>query len=107
MIPAGLEERFMDLFAPKHLLLILLIVLLVFGGKKLRTLGSDLGSAFRGFKKAMSDGETEEQAKQIQASTPPASAQSSAQSSTKDAEFPEVAAKAPPPVGENKTAPHV
>ena len=37
MIPAGLEERFMDLFAPKHLLLILLIVLLVFGGKKLRT----------------------------------------------------------------------
>ena len=32
----------MDLFAPKHLLLILLIVLLVFGGKKLRTLGSDL-----------------------------------------------------------------
>jgi sec-independent protein translocase protein TatA len=40
----------MDLFAPKHLLVILAIVLLVFGGKKLRTLGSDLGSAFRGFK---------------------------------------------------------
>jgi sec-independent protein translocase protein TatA len=103
MIPAGLEERFMDLFAPKHLLLILLIVLLVFGGKKLRTLGSDLGSAFRGFKKAMSDGETDEQAKQIQSSAPP----SSAQSPPKDAEFPEVAAKAPPPGGENKTAPHV
>ena len=33
----------MDLFAPKHLLLILLIVLLVFGGKKIKTLGSDLG----------------------------------------------------------------
>jgi len=85
----------MDLFAPKHLLLILLIVLLVFGGKKLRTLGSDLGSAFRGFKKAMSEGESEEQAKQIPAST------------TKDAEFPEVVAKsAPTPGGESKTAPH-
>lgn len=87
----------MDLFAPKHLLLILLIVLLVFGGKKLRTLGSDLGSAFRGFKKAMNDGESDEQAKQIQ---------STGQSSGKDAEFPEVAAKAPPAGGESKTAPH-
>jgi sec-independent protein translocase protein TatA len=82
----------MDLFAPKHLLLILLIVLLVFGGKKLRTLGSDLGSAFRGFKKAMGDGESEEQAKQIPG--------------PKDAEFPEVAPKAPPAGAENKTAPH-
>jgi sec-independent protein translocase protein TatA len=84
----------MDLFAPKHLLVILAIVLLVFGGKKLRTLGSDLGSAFRGFKKAMSDGESDESAKQIQGPQ------------TKDAEFPEVAVKAPPPSGENKTAPH-
>jgi len=82
----------MDLFAPKHLLLILLIVLLVFGGKKLRSLGSDLGSAFRGFKKAMNEGETDDQAKQIPAS--------------KDAEFPEVAAKTPPSGGESKTAPH-
>jgi sec-independent protein translocase protein TatA len=83
----------MDLFAPKHLLLILLIVLLVFGGKKLKTLGSDLGGAFRGFKKAMSDGESEEQAKQIQG---PAA---------KDAEFPDVAA-AKPQATEGKAAPH-
>jgi sec-independent protein translocase protein TatA len=93
----------MDLFAPKHLLLILLIVLLVFGGKKLRTLGSDLGSAFRGFKKAMGDGETDEQAKQIQTSAAP----STAQPPGKDAEFPEVVAKAPQPGGESKPAPHV
>jgi sec-independent protein translocase protein TatA len=86
----------MDLFAPKHLLVILLIVLLVFGGKKLKTLGSDLGSAFRGFKKAMSDGEAEEQAKQIQG---PGSA-------AKDAEFPEVAVAKPQPVNEQKAAPH-
>ena len=91
----------MDLFAPKHLLLVLVIVLLVFGGKKLRTLGSDLGSAFRGFKKAMSDGESEEHSKQIQGPVPaPAPAPA-----PKDAEFPEVAAKAPQPSAENKTAP--
>jgi sec-independent protein translocase protein TatA len=87
----------MDLFAPKHLLLVLVIVLLVFGGKKLRTLGSDLGSAFRGFKKAMSDGESDEHSKQIQGPIP--------NPAPKDAEFPEVAAKAPQPSAENKTAP--
>ena len=84
----------MDLFAPKHLLIILLIVLLVFGGKKLRTLGADLGSAFRGFKKAMNDGENEDQSKQV---TGPKAT---------DAEFPEVAPKTPPAGNENKTAPH-
>jgi len=49
----------MDLFAPKHLIIILLIVLLVFGAKKLRTIGSDLGAAVKGFKKGMADGESE------------------------------------------------
>ncbi|MFT3907026.1 MAG: Sec-independent protein translocase subunit TatA [Steroidobacteraceae bacterium] len=47
----------MDLFSPRHLLIILVIVLLVFGTKKLKTIGSDLGSAVRGFKSAMKDGE--------------------------------------------------
>jgi TatA/E family protein of Tat protein translocase len=89
----------MDLFAPKHLLIILLIVLLVFGGKKIKSLGSDLGSAFRGFKKAMNEGETEEPAKQIPAPVPgPASA-------AKDAEFPEVASSKTGQDSENKTAP--
>jgi sec-independent protein translocase protein TatA len=50
----------MDLFAPRHLLIILLIVLLVFGTKKLKTIGSDLGAAVRGFKQSMKDGETSE-----------------------------------------------
>lgn len=49
----------MDLFAPRHLIVILLVVLLVFGTKKLRTIGSDLGSAVRGFKSAMKEGERE------------------------------------------------
>ena len=62
----------MDLFAPKHLMLVLLIVLLVFGGKKIKTLGSDLGAALRGFKKSMAEGETEPPASVASASTVPA-----------------------------------
>jgi sec-independent protein translocase protein TatA len=48
----------MDLFAPRHLLIILVIVLLVFGTKRLKTIGSDLGAAVRGFKESMRTGET-------------------------------------------------
>ena len=44
----------------RELVVILLVVLLVFGAKKLRTIGSDLGAAVRGFKKSMSEGEDEE-----------------------------------------------
>jgi sec-independent protein translocase protein TatA len=47
----------MDLFAPRHLLIILVVCLVVFGTKKLKTLGSDLGSAVKGFKQAMKEGE--------------------------------------------------
>lgn len=43
----------MDIFAPRHLIIILLIALVVFGTKKLRTIGSDLGGAVKGFKDAM------------------------------------------------------
>lgn len=42
-----------------HLLIILVIVLLLFGTKRLKTLGGDLGGAIKGFKKAMSDEEAE------------------------------------------------
>lgn len=52
----------MDLFAPRHLLIILVIALVVFGGKKLKTLGSDLGSAVRGFKQAMKESESDDHA---------------------------------------------
>ncbi len=41
----------------RELLVILVIALLIFGGKKLRTIGSDLGAAVRDFKKAMDTGE--------------------------------------------------
>jgi sec-independent protein translocase protein TatA len=66
----------------RELVIILLVVLVVFGAKKLRTVGSDLGHAVRGFKKAMSEGEEEQNAppKQIH-------------SEGTDAEFPAVAKK--------------
>ncbi|MDN3608689.1 Sec-independent protein translocase subunit TatA [Vibrio ostreicida] len=38
-----------------QLLIVAVIVILLFGTKKLRGMGSDLGSAVKGFKKAMND----------------------------------------------------
>lgn len=45
-------------FSPGHLIIVLIVVVLVFGTGKLRSLGSDLGSAVKGFKKSMDDGES-------------------------------------------------
>ena len=42
---------------PVQLLIVLLIVLAIFGTKRLRTLGSDLGSAVKGFRSAVNDAE--------------------------------------------------
>ena len=39
-----------------HWLIVLVIVVLVFGTKKLKNIGSDLGSAIKGFKDGMKDG---------------------------------------------------
>jgi len=58
----------------RELLVILVIALVVFGAKRLKTIGSDLGGAVKGFKKAMNEGE-EEDNKQL---SPP---------SQKDADF--------------------
>ena len=44
---------------PGSLILIVLIVILLFGTKKLRNVGGDLGGALRSFKKSMKDGEDE------------------------------------------------
>jgi sec-independent protein translocase protein TatA len=63
------------------LLVIAVILLLVFGSKKLRTIGSDLGTAVKGFKKAMAhDGRAEPRPGRVESDRP-------------DAEFPEVAAR--------------
>jgi sec-independent protein translocase protein TatA len=58
----------------RELVIILLVVLVVFGAKKLRTVGSDLGHAVRGFKKAMNEGDEEQSSppKQLRADSPDA-----------------------------------
>ena len=43
-----------------QLLIILAIVIMLFGTKRLRTLGSDLGSAVKGFRSSMSDDSAEQ-----------------------------------------------
>jgi sec-independent protein translocase protein TatA len=40
-----------------HLLIVLAIVLLLFGGKRLKTIGSDLGGAIKGFKQSVKEEE--------------------------------------------------
>ncbi|NRB37801.1 MAG: twin-arginine translocase TatA/TatE family subunit [Pseudomonadales bacterium] len=44
-------------FGIKELVIILVIVILLFGTKKLKSMGTDLGGALKGFKKSMGDEE--------------------------------------------------
>jgi TatA/E family protein of Tat protein translocase len=62
----------------RDLLVILIVVLLVFGSKKLRTIGADLGAAVKGFRRGLSQGSSGKRAEQVESMGP-------------DAEFPEVA----------------
>ena len=59
--------------SPGSLLLILVIVLVIFGTKRLRSLGTDLGGAVKGFRSAMSEAEKEESSEQIEESSDDAS----------------------------------
>ncbi|MEA2681059.1 MAG: hypothetical protein QOK03_2781 [Candidatus Binataceae bacterium] len=45
----------MDLFAPSHLLILLVIILIIFGPSKLGDVGGALGRAIRDFKGAMNE----------------------------------------------------
>jgi sec-independent protein translocase protein TatA len=60
-------------FGFKELLVILIIALVLFGGKRVKSLGSDLGTAIRGFRKAMkeSEGESDAQAQVIEHAAEP------------------------------------
>jgi sec-independent protein translocase protein TatA len=51
----------MGSFSIWHWLIVLLVVVLIFGTKKLRNLGQDLGSAVKGFKEGMKTEEAEAQ----------------------------------------------
>lgn len=50
----------MGSFSIWHWLIVLLIIVLIFGTKKLKNIGSDLGGAVKGFKDGMRDGSTAE-----------------------------------------------
>jgi sec-independent protein translocase protein TatA len=51
-----------------HWLIVLLIILLIFGTKKLRNMGSDLGGAVKGFKEGMKGEEEKKPAGEITSS---------------------------------------
>jgi sec-independent protein translocase protein TatA len=61
--------------SPMHWLIVLAVVLLVFGTKKLRNIGSDMGAAVKGFKDGVKDPDAAkaeaQQATQQVAQTPP------------------------------------
>ena len=59
-----------------QLLIVAVIIVLLFGTKKLRNLGSDLGSAVKGFKKEVTDEEKQQE------DTPPLADNSTQQSKT-------------------------
>jgi len=48
-----------------QLLIVLLIVVVIFGTKKLSSIGGDLGGAVKGFRKAMNEGEEEQDKAQL------------------------------------------
>lgn len=55
----------MGSFSIWHWLIVLLIVVMVFGTKKLKNLGSDLGGAVKGFKDGMKDGDAAKENVQV------------------------------------------
>ena len=61
----------MGSFSIWHWLVVLLIVVLVFGTKKLKNMGSDLGGAVKGFKDGMKDGASSAEAPPPQVSATP------------------------------------
>lgn len=52
----------MGSFSIWHWLIVLLIVVMIFGTKKLKNIGTDLGGAVKGFKEGMKDGSAEGEA---------------------------------------------
>ncbi|MGH7913609.1 MAG: twin-arginine translocase TatA/TatE family subunit [Candidatus Binataceae bacterium] len=62
----------MDIFAPSHLLILLVIILIIFGPSKLGDVGGALGKAIKDFKKAMNEPEApNHQAQPTAESKPP------------------------------------
>lgn len=58
----------MGTFSIWHWLIVLLVVLLIFGTKKLRNMGSDLGGAVKGFREGMKTADEEKAAAKLERS---------------------------------------
>ena len=68
-----------------QLLVVLLLALVVFGTSRIRNLGSDLGSAIKGFRKAVSDPDKSDPEKLARADAEFSDAETGAKSKKKDA----------------------
>lgn len=69
----------MGSFSIWHWLIVLVVVLVLFGTKKLRNAGQDLGEAVRGFKKGLNDGSADPPPKISADNADPATAASDSQ----------------------------
>jgi len=69
-----------------HWLIVLLVVVLVFGTKKLKNIGSDLGGAVKGFKDGIKDGGQSAAADDVPAASKPQVAQPAVEKTTIDVE---------------------
>ena len=58
-------------FSTTHLIIFLVIIVVIFGTKKLRNMGSDLGGAVKGFKDGMKDGSDKAAEAAAAAAAPP------------------------------------
>jgi sec-independent protein translocase protein TatA len=78
----------MGSFSIWHWLIVLLVVVLIFGTKKLKNIGSDLGSAVKGFKDGVkgANDAADEEASPGSASTPQVTARQAGENRTVDVE---------------------
>ncbi len=77
---------FRGLFQPMHLLVILIIVLIIFGPGRLPEIGKGLGESIRGFKKAMSGDEDEDNKEKPKEITSPKAVEMKQETAQKETE---------------------
>jgi sec-independent protein translocase protein TatA len=77
--------------SPIHWVIVLAVVLLVFGTKKLRNIGSDMGAAVKGFKDGMKTGDKEEAS--VEATVATQQVTQNAQATAQEAKTVDVASK--------------
>jgi sec-independent protein translocase protein TatA len=76
--------------SPIHWVIVLVVVLLIFGTKKLRNIGTDMGAAVKGFKDGMKDGDAAKETPAQVAQTAQATTQAAKDPQTVDVQSKEV-----------------